>query len=229
MEKRSNLDHLNNRRHLANGKNGGTNYVAVKYHVLADLPDDVIELHNFENGYCGISKVEEDRYCMCYLTTSENLANSNNDIPEMEANILGKNPFLKDYFNRFERLYDKPLTIAQLNFTNKKVIENDMLMVGDSAGLITPLCGNGMSMALRASSIVVPLLQDYLNGKVDQSQLHKNYKRLWNAEFKTRLKAGRVFQSLFGSKVITEAVISTLRKSPRLMNKLVGLTHGKPF
>lgn len=229
--KRANLDNQLQRDHVKKRKSQSvlTNYVAVKYHVKADLPSDLIQLHNFVNGYCGISKIEDDRYCMCYLTTAKNLENCNNDIGEMETKLLSQNPFLKDYLNRFDRLYDKPLTIAQVNFSSKKMVENGMLMVGDAAGLITPLCGNGMSMALRGASLVSPLLNDYLNGNGDLKYVFENYQLLWNKEFKTRLKAGRVFQSLFGNKLMTEMVIALLRHSPKVMNKLVQLTHGESF
>jgi flavin-dependent dehydrogenase len=229
--KRSNLDKQFNRKHQLRSKHnrGLTNYVAVKYHVKADLPTDTIELHNFENGYCGISKVEDDRYCMCYLTTSGNLERSGHDIAQMEQEILGKNPILKSYFNTFERCYDKPLSIAQIDFSNKKVVEHDLPMIGDAAGLITPLCGNGMSMALRGSTLAVPLLDACLAGKLTNMEMQAQYKQAWRSAFRKRLIAGRLFQSLFGNRVITERVIALLKQSPRVMNRLVRLTHGEPF
>ena len=66
------------------------------------LPADTIALHNFKNGYCGISKIEDDKYCLCYLTTAQNLKENNNSIKEMEKNILYKNPFLKKIFSEAE-------------------------------------------------------------------------------------------------------------------------------
>ena len=61
---------------------------------------------------------------MCYLTTAENLRKSGNTIPEMEEQILWKNPFLKDIFNNAEFIYKKPLTISQISFQKKSQIEN---------------------------------------------------------------------------------------------------------
>ena len=40
-------------------------YVGVKYHIRTDFPQDLIALHNFKDGYCGISAIEEDKYCLC--------------------------------------------------------------------------------------------------------------------------------------------------------------------
>jgi flavin-dependent dehydrogenase len=39
-------------------------------------------------------------------------------------------------------------------FQQKKKLENHILMIGDTAGLIHPLCGNGMAMAIHSAKIV---------------------------------------------------------------------------
>ena len=229
--KRSNIDLKLHRGHIIKNKsqNLDSNFIAVKYHVDSELPSDLIELHNFDNGYCGISKVENNLSCLCYLTTAKNLQRCNNNIQELEKTILSQNPILKDYLNRFNKLYDKPLSIAQIDFSDKEIVEQGMLMVGDAAGLITPLCGNGMSMALKGSYILAPMLLDHLEGNLSFDQLHNQYQLRWKSEFKNRLKAGRIFQSLFGNTVITEAVITLLKMSPTMMKKLVRLTHGESF
>ena len=124
------------------------NYVGIKYHIRTDWEENVIGLHNFENGYCGISKIEEDKYCLCYMTMAENLKKSNNNISQLEENLLYRNQHLKKIFLNSEKVESFPVTISQINFNKKTQIENGILMLGDSAGMITPLCGNGMSIAL---------------------------------------------------------------------------------
>lgn len=151
--KRSNLDVKYKRDFIQKKASGLNNYVAVKYHVRFNQPDNVISLHNFENGYCGISKVENDRYCLCYLTTAQNLKKADNNIKQLEQGILSKNPHLHEIFSGASFLFAAPLTISQISFENKTQIEHHMLMVGDAAGMITPLCGNGMSMAIHSSKL----------------------------------------------------------------------------
>ncbi|MDZ7615336.1 MAG: hypothetical protein U5K51_17765 [Flavobacteriaceae bacterium] len=34
-------------------------YLAVKTHLKGDFPEDLVALHNFKGGYCGLSKVED--------------------------------------------------------------------------------------------------------------------------------------------------------------------------
>jgi len=147
------------------------NYIGVKYHIKTNLNPNRIELHNFKDGYCGVSKVDGDAYCLCYLTTSVNLEKSGNDIKKMEENILYKNPFLATYFTQSEFLFKSPLVISNISFRKKDTYKNAVFLAGDAAGSITPLCGNGMSMAMRTSKLLAQLLVDYYTKSISKEEL----------------------------------------------------------
>ena len=205
------------------------NYIGVKYHIQTDLAPNRIELHNFKDGYCGISKVDKDRFCLCYLSNSTNLQESGNDLKAMEQTILYKNPFLKKYFTESTFLYDKPMVISNIYFHPKDTYLNDMFMVGDAAGAITPLCGNGMSMAMRASKLLAHLLIAYFNGNLKKEELISRYNKVWKDNFSTRIWAGQYLQLLFGKKTSTQLALKSLHYFPFVTRKLIGLTNGKPF
>lgn len=205
------------------------NYIAVKYHIETDLAPDRIELHNFQDGYCGVSKVDGNRYCLCYLSKSSNLQRNGNDLKTMEAAVLYKNPRLKKYFTQSSFLFDKPLVISNVYFHPKDTSLNGMLMLGDAAGAITPLCGNGMSMAMRASKLLADLIPPYVEGKINKMELINQYTSAWKTNFSTRIWAGQHLQHLFGKKVSTHLALKTLHYTPALTRRLIGLTHGMPF
>lgn len=224
--KKSNLDVKLRRNFTLEKKQGSKNYIGVKYHIQYPHAEDLIALHNFEDGYCGISKVDNERWCLCYLTSAANLKANGNSIAEMEENVLKRNPLLKEIWNNATFLYQSPLTISQVRFEPKTQIENHLVMLGDAAGLITPLCGNGMSMSMKASSIIAQLLPDHTQTR---TQFELEYRKHWNSAFNLRISAGRTFQSMFGSSQITNAVVATLKAMPFLISPLVSLTHGKKF
>jgi len=227
--KRSNLD-VKWKRNFINQKTDKlNNYIGVKYHVKINLPADTIALHNFENGYCGVSKIENGVSCLCYLTTAENLKNNHNSIKEMEKNILFKNPFLKEIFTESEFVFKEPVTISQISFDKKDQIENHILMLGDSAGMVTPLCGNGMSMALHSSKIAYENISSYLKGDISRQQMEINYKNEWQKRFEKRLRNGRNIQRFFGKEKLTNIFIRIIKPFPFLINRLVKSTHGKEF
>ena len=172
--KRSNLDVKWKRDFVLQKPNKLNNYIAVKYHVITDWPKDLIALHNFKNGYCGISQIEDGKFCLCYLTTAKNLEDCNHSIETMEEEILCSNPHLKNIFKNSEKLYSSPVTISQISFEKKSLIRDHLLMIGDAAGMITPLCGNGMSMALHASKIAFGEMVLFLENKIPRQEMESN-------------------------------------------------------
>ncbi len=227
--KRSNIDVKWNRNFINNKTTKLNNYIGVKYHVKTNLPADTIALHNFRNGYCGISKIEDDKYCLCYLTNAENLKTNNNSIAEMERNVLWQNPHLKNIFNNSEILYQSPVTISQISFAKKSQVENHVLLIGDAAGMITPLCGNGMSMALHGSKIAAGFVHDFLQEKTDRQNMENNYSLEWKKAFGNRLKAGRLIQRMFGKIWVTNLFVAILKRTPFITKQLIKQTHGDPF
>ena len=227
--KRSNIDVQLKRDFTAKKSSKLNNYIGVKYHIKTHFPQDTIALHNFKNGYCGISKIEGDRYCLCYLTIAANLKANNNSIPEMERNILIKNVFLQKIFSESEILYKSPVTISQVSFSKKMQVENHILMLGDAAGLISPLCGNGMSMALHSSKIAASLIGAFIQQEITREKMESLYKKKWKQTFGRRLHIGRLIQLLFGKEWTTNSFIAIMKRSPLLTKLLIKQTHGKSF
>src|SRR3989344_3290889 len=203
------------------------NYVGIKYHVNINLPNDLIELHNFKNGYCGISRIEDNKFCLCYLTDSENLKKHNGNIKKMEEEVLFKNPFLKDYFTKAKFLFEEPLAISQIKIGFKSAVENNILMAGDTAGNIAPLSGNGMSMAMRSSYELNKLIVGYFSKKITRVQLEKKYSDFWKKQFKSRVNLSQYLQNLLKNTSMTNVAISILKATPFLRNAVVKSTHGK--
>jgi flavin-dependent dehydrogenase len=227
--KRSNLDLKWNRNFVKEKPNKLNNYIGVKYHVKNNHAADTIALHNFHNGYCGISKIENGKSCLCYLTTAKNLKDSHNSIKEMEEKILFKNFFLRKIFVESEFIFEEPVTISQISFEKKSRIENRVFMLGDAAGMIAPLCGNGMSMALHSSKIAFENIHLFLTGRISREVMESNYIKTWNKEFELRLRNGRMIQRFFGKEKLTNFFIGIIKPFPFIINHLVKATHGKTF
>jgi flavin-dependent dehydrogenase len=223
--KRSNLDRQLDRNFFYKR----SPYVGVKYHIKAELPKDLISLHNFKGGYCGISRIEEDKYCMCYMTIRDHLKKFGN-IHEMEREVLWKNPFLKKTFQNSIFLYDKPEVINEISFRKKTAVENHILMAGDAAGMITPLCGNGMAMAIHSAKVLSSIIiKHYKKDNSNLPAIEKEYTKQWNKAFANRLQTGRLIQSLFINETLSDLSLNVLKKSSGLTKWLVGQTHGKEF
>ena len=227
--KRSNIDVKWKRKFVSAKNKGLNNYIGVKYHIKTEWPDDLIALHNFKDGYCGISKVEDGKCCLCYLTTAQNLKENGNSIAALETNVLEANPRLKNILNNADKLFTEPVTIAQISFATKKQVENNVMMIGDAAGMITPLCGNGMSMALHGSKLAFQAIEKFLHNEINRHEMETQYSREWKIQFSKRLAMGRIIQQLFGKPWVTNLFIKIVKPFPRVIKFLVKQTHGKPF
>ena len=228
--KRSNIDIKWKRPFALAAKNKLNNYIGIKYHVrLPNFPEDQIALHIFPNGYCGIVKIEGDDYNLCYLTTADNLKRCAGSISKMEKRILSRNPALSNILQELESQLNSPVTISQISFSRKTQVEEHVLMIGDAAGMITPLCGNGMSMAMHASKLATIEIEQFLSGSCSRLEMETNYSRKWKQHFSARLKTGRTIQRLFGHPLLTRLLIQLSTIFPKIGARLIRLTHGKPF
>lgn len=200
-------------------------YIGVKYHIRTEHPADLIGLHNFQDGYCGISKVENNMYCLCYLTTRENLR-QHGTIAKMEEAVLYKNPFLKKIFTTSVFLYDAPEVINEISFDSKSLSDQQVIFCGDAAGMIAPLCGNGMAMAIHSAKLLAESIIQHKD-TLDEKAIYSHYQKEWKTNFKNRLWIGRTVQQLFGRNFTTEISLRILSSFPFLLQWLISKTHGK--
>lgn len=210
-------------------KNKSAEYIAVKYHVSIQRDPSLIEIHNFPGGYCGISNVEDNKSCLCYIVSSEKLRQNGNDIRKMEQNILYKNIHLGKIFEASRFLTDTPVTASGINFEPRQPFEKKIFYVGDAAGTIAPITGNGMSMGLRATKSLAGIIEGYFNEEVSIEQAGERYASQWNRMFVSRIKLSRYFQRLSEFTPMTRFTISTLRCFPAFAERVVKKTHGLPF
>ena len=103
-------------------------------------------------------------------------------------------------------------------------------MCGDSAGMIHPLCGNGMSMAIQSAQLASKGVLNYLNNnKVTRSEMEKAYITSWNQQFSWRLKAGHLIAKLFRNDAVASILLDIIKKLPFLLPIIIKQTHGKPI
>jgi menaquinone-9 beta-reductase len=203
-------------------------YVGVKYHIRTDHAPDVIALHNFQGGYCGVSKIENGKSCLCYLTHRNNLKKFG-DIKSMEQNVLFENPFLESVFSASDFLFEKPETINEISFEKKSAVEDHILMCGDAAGVITPLCGNGIAMAMHSAKMASELVIKFIDGEISRVMLEKKYSQRWESQFAHRLWVGKKAQSLFGGVRTSDFAVGLAQYVKPFAKYLISKTHGRPF
>ncbi|TCD01169.1 NAD(P)/FAD-dependent oxidoreductase [Pedobacter psychroterrae] len=205
-----------------------SSWLAVKAHYYGDFPDELVGLHNFDGGYCGVSKVEDNRINICYLSDYQHFKGYKN-IPDFQERVLYKNSQLKAIFEGSTMIFDQPLSISQISFEQKEPVSQHILMIGDTAGLIHPLCGNGMAMAIHSAKICAEMSAEFADQKIDRNHMEKQYKKMWNHHFKTRMTIGRILSGMIRNKRLFSSLLVVLIKFPALLPLIIKKTHGKPI
>ena len=152
------------------------------------------------------------------------------NITSFNETVVSKNEYLKNFLENSTPLFEKPMSIAQLSFERKPLVDRHVLMCGDAAGLIHPLCGNGMAMAIHSAKIVSELVLDYFKpANQNRGQLEKKYQTHWNKTFKNRLSAGRKMQNILLNPTLSKILVPFFSKNENWAKSLIKKTHGKPF
>jgi gluconate 2-dehydrogenase alpha chain len=79
--------------------------------------------------------------------------------------------------------------------TRAQVLRIDYDGLGDSAGVIAPVAGDGMGMALQAGQMTSHLLDLYLTDQIPAADLCERYTTIWWQTFGLRLRLSRVLQA----------------------------------
>ncbi|GAA4647274.1 hypothetical protein GCM10023115_52360 [Pontixanthobacter gangjinensis] len=224
--KRSNLDKKLGREFIQ--KQSG--WLAVKSHYKNQThPEDLVSMHNFEGGYCGLSRTELNTVNVCYLASYKSFKKHKH--PEaFRETVLRKNPKLNEFFEQSELAWEKELSIAQVSFDKKSLIKDHILMLGDSAGLIHPLCGNGMAMAIHSAKLASDCILAYFEDKkMNRAELENKYRKAWNYHFSSRLRSGRILQKILLNQRLSDLSQQFIKSVPGIMPHIIKQTHGKPL
>ena len=222
--KRSNMDVTLKRNFISKP----SNWLGVKAHYKVNFADDLVGLHHFKGGYCGVSKVETDLVNICYLGNYETFKKHKN-INAYQENVVCENPQLKAIFDKAQIQFEAPLTISQISFEPKKSVENKMLMIGDTAGLIHPLCGNGMAMAIHSAKLASEALIPFLENTKTRTEMEKQYSKQWKKNFRSRIQTGRLLGYLLQKERLVSFILTIATNIPFLFPMIIKKTHGRPI
>lgn len=220
--KRSNLDRALNRAFLRQSQP----YIGLKRHFAGPALPGHIDLHIFGGGYCGMSQVEGGATNVCLLVRQDVFQRAAQGDPEQFIRWMHEqNPALGAWLAQAAPLLPEWLSIGQVPFVPKTLLEGDVLMAGDAAGMIAPLAGDGMAMALHSGKLAADALALYLEGKLGAEAAKQQYVGAWKRHFKGRLQLGRVLQAIMLRPALLTPGLRLMNLLPVLGNLLLTQTR----
>jgi len=208
-------------------RNSEQAFVGVKAHYEGIDLESAVELYFFPGGYLGISPIEEGKANVAALIKQQAFAAKPKSILEWLDAAYSSNAALQDKLANARFVQGSEAAVAPVHLNRKPQPWHIFPAVGDAAFVIPPLCGDGMSMALRSAELCAPLADQYLKGELTMLQWREKYTKAIRQHFSAPRRWGRLMQWLLGMPRITKALLPFVRVMPIFARKLVRATRLK--
>lgn len=220
--KRSLLDRTLDRRRIRTR----TPYVAFKQYFHGGDTGEAVELHGVTGGYCGMVTVDDGTTNVCWMVHRDLLQRAGAPASTLDL-LRSQNRHLNDRLAAMQPAGEHLMATSNLSFRPASVVERDVLMIGDAAGMISPLCGDGMSMAMGAGSLAAALVGSYLQGSIRAAELGASYQAAWQREFDRRMTIGRMLQAAFiGPRMVSAGGVRLMKQYAPLAKWVLRSTRG---
>ncbi|MEA2162109.1 MAG: hypothetical protein QOK37_236 [Thermoanaerobaculia bacterium] len=124
----------------------------------------IIELYSFAHGYLGVNDVEDGITNICGLVHASRLEGHKGRWDAFVGTIRTEEKPLDDLYARHTPAQDGFLSSEPVIFRARSAVEEGIFMIGDASGVIDPLTGNGMAMALQSALVAAPFVTAILEG-----------------------------------------------------------------
>ncbi len=210
-------------------------YLALKRHhraqdggALDRALQDHVEIHAFDGGYCGMSHVETGEINVCMLLQQRFVERAQGaKWRQVQRALCALSPTLADRFSALEPT-GEALAVSQIPFSWKERAHKRVLFVGDAAGMIAPLAGDGQAMAFSAAVLLARLFQSVprFPSSAWVSALKLKWRARWQLRFATRMRLALALQNALLSRRGADLLVRGVGAVPGAPSMLARLTRG---
>lgn len=211
--------------HLRHGETIGPWYASppTPYFGIQALFEDVegitdqVELDLVESGYVGLAR-HNNGINLCALTTQDALQRWGPDLDGVLARFVQENPVLRAHLKGAKRR-SAWLAVGPVRLGIRRLAHENTFYVGDAACVVDPFAGEGMSIALYSSRLVVRALEQTTRLPA------KEYTRLWKQAFLPSLRWNAAMRMFYSLSLFREPSLRVLQWIPQGMHWLTELTR----
>jgi len=206
-----------------------SNLNGIKFHMPVSLLNenffDEIRIYTNEGLYCGMNVVSDTEITICFL---ENRKDSKISAREKLITVIESNRYFHKVFSANALDYIRSANIygtGNIYFGKRNLIENDIIMIGDAAQVISPLAGDGIGMAMESGRL---LYETIYKNKLDESNREKiyfEYRNKFKRVFKNRLITARMIQILIMNKILCKIGFRIVSRYPVLLSYMIKLSR----
>lgn len=181
-----------------------------KRHYVQPGPRTSIDLYSFRQGYLGVNAVEGNITNICGLVHASRLAGHKGRWDAFIDTIRAEAPQLDALYAHHEPAQDHYLSSEPVIFRARSAVEGGVFMIGDASGVIDPLTGNGMAMAIQSALLVAPYVVRALASS-DRAAIEHEYREAHARFFAPRIAWSRRAALLLSRPRLLDAALTTIR------------------
>ncbi|MGM1048735.1 MAG: NAD(P)/FAD-dependent oxidoreductase [Bacillota bacterium] len=171
-------------------------YVGLKSHYTGINVESQVELYFCEGGYTGISPIQNGMVNVAALLTLDVVQSNGKSVQDILQAASRTNPKLAARLEQAVPVQGTQVSIAPVRLSDIPEPWSTFPHVGDALLMIPPLCGDGMSVALRSSILCSNLTDRYLRDEMTYTEWQSQYTKEANGEFTKLLRRARNIQKL---------------------------------
>lgn len=195
-----------------------------KRHYTGPAASESIDLYAFARGYLGVNAIEGNLTNICGLVHKSRLAGHRGRWDAFVETIRNEEPRLETLYAAHVPAQEGFLSSEPVIFRARSAVEGGVFMIGDASGVIDPLTGNGMAMALQSAVIAAPhLLKLAAGGQRDV--IENAYRNAHRATFTPRIRWSRAVAALLSRPRALDLALLGAR-APAIGRLLVRKTRG---
>jgi flavin-dependent dehydrogenase len=200
-------------------------FLGLKTHLRgAHIEEGEVQMFPFAGGYCGLVEVEDGSFNTCLLVDYARF--QGRSPAQLWDELRGENRALAKATEGATPDFDW-LATGNVSFDRFAPTREGVLRVGDAAGYIHPLSGDGMAMALRSGELAARSVLHALQWNLAPEEAARSYSLMWRREFASRLKWAARLQPLFTDARVTRVAQSVFDFAPLLSRLAVRRTRGR--
>jgi flavin-dependent dehydrogenase len=146
------------------------------YRPAAHVEAGIIDLYSFKRGYLGVNGIEGGLTNICGLVHASRLAGHKGRWDAFVEEIRQEEPQLERLYAAHQPAQEQFLSSEPVIFRARSPVEHGVFMVGDASGVIDPLTGNGMAMAIQSALLVAPMLLRIARSPAGRATMERQYR-----------------------------------------------------
>jgi flavin-dependent dehydrogenase len=172
--------------------------------------NEAIDLYSFRRGYLGVNAVEGGITNICGLVHASRLSGHKGRWDTFIETLRAEEPPLEALYAAHEPAQEDYLSSEPVIFRARSAVEGGIFMIGDASGVIDPLTGNGMAMAVQSALLAAPLLLRLVEQPSRRVEIEDEYRRVHHRFFASRIAWSRRAAMLLSRPRLLDAALSAI-------------------